>query len=661
MSDTAKFSTDLVISGPKHRKRPNGLASIDFVSSASFSIPGINASIGDFGAGFDVALNFANIDPDGPGDDLGLFKIDFTYFFPKRMAAEIDLPPVTGGGYLEKTATDLRGAFNANLGVIDVNAMAVIETDRFSLLALMAAEFQPPLQLSFGFTLVGVGGIVGINRRADEETLTDAMRNGDLSQLLFPRDPVGEAPHLLDVANRCFPYQPGGMLVGPMFKLGWGTPTMLSATLAIIMSTADTKAILLGRLAVTLPAEAAPLIYLQALIKGDIDQWGVRIDATLNNSRIIFMPIDGDISLRMITGPVEPLFALSAGGFYPGFAPPQGMGPMRRLSIDLSPNPLMRLRAEAYLAITTNSTQFGARVEMQLGVDGYGIHGYLQVDAFLNTDPFRFEVGFQASVSVECADFDVASIRLSGVIGGPARWHLSGRATVDILLFEDDIDLPRIEWGSGDEPKIFGRDPLAVLEQAIVEPDNWTAINPENSKIVRLRNGPGDKMVCHPLGSVAFRQSNIPLETEIQLVDGVSLESPVSLSIGEGPFLMEKFIPDRFFKLDDNHRLSKSGYRELPGGFDFSPPAVSLGRESQCSNAYEIKVLHKEEPFPLFLVRPDFQGVLSKPDMRVHQVQVKPPFTPRDPGLAVRNPAAGFTDAVGRTLAEIPQWELGVQ
>ncbi len=661
MSDTAKFSTDLVISGPKHRNRPNGLVSIDFVSSASFSIPGINASVGGFGAGFDVALNFANIDLDGPGDDLGLFNIDFTYVFPKSMAAEIDLPPVTGGGYLEKTARDLRGAFDANLGIIDVNAMAVVATDRFSLLVLMAAEFLPPLQLSFGFTLVGVGGIVGINRKADENALTDAMRNGDLSQLLFPRDPVGEAPHLLDVADRCFPYEPGGLLVGPMFKLGWGTPTMLSATVAVILSTADAKAIVLGRLAVTLPAEAAPLVYLQALFKGDIDQWGVRIDATLNNSRIIFMPVDGDIALRMITGPGEPLFALSAGGFYPGFAPPQGIGPMRRLSIDLSPNPLMRLRAEAYLAITTGSIQFGGAVEMQIGVDGYGIRGRIQLDAFLNTEPFRFEVGFQASVSVECADFDVASIRLDGTIGGPARWHLSGHATIEILLFDVDIDLPRIEWGAGDEPKIFGRDPVAVLRQAIAEPDNWMAINPENSKIVRLRNGPGDAAVCHPLGAVAFRQNNIPLETELQRVDGVSLETPVTLSLGKGAVLMEKFIPDRFFTLDDNQRLSKSGYRELPGGVDLSPAAVALGPESRCTDDYEIKVLQKELPLPLFVERPDFAGVFTRPDLHVQPLQVKPPFVPKDPGLTVRNPAAHVTDAIGQVMTEIPQWELAVQ
>jgi hypothetical protein len=374
--------------------------------------------------------------------------------------------------------------------------------------------------------------------------------------------------------------------------------------------------------------------------------------------------VDGDISLRMITGPDEPLFAFSAGGFYPGFAPPQGMGPMRRLSIDLSPSPIVMLRAEPYLAITTSSIQFGGAVELQIGVDGYCIHGRMQFDAFINYDPFRFEVAFHASVSVECADFDVASIGLDGTIGGPAKWHLTGHATIEILFFDIDIDLPRIEWGSGDEPKVMGRDPLEVLRAAIGEQHNWVVITPENSKIIRLRNGPGGQAVCHPLSGIAFRQNDIPIETEIALVDSISLETPLTLNLkaagGGGSPLMEKFIPDRFFKLDDNARLSKSGYRELPGGIDFSPAGVTAGRQSLCTDDYEIKVLKKESLIPLPLLWPEFTGVLSGPSLR-GAVEIKPPFQPRDPGLTIKNPATDFTDAAGRTLAEVPQWELAMQ
>jgi hypothetical protein len=52
-------------------------------------------------------------------------------------------------------------------------------------------EFTPPIQLSFGFTLVGVGGLAGINRRPDTEALRAAAHSGDLSNLLFPRDLTG--------------------------------------------------------------------------------------------------------------------------------------------------------------------------------------------------------------------------------------------------------------------------------------------------------------------------------------------------------------------------------------------------------------------------------------------------------------------------------------
>jgi hypothetical protein len=655
----SKFSTDLEIAASKS---PNGLVSLDILSSASFTVPGFRASIDRFGAGFEIALNF-DADPDAAGEDLGLFSITPKYRPVTSLAAEIDLPPVSGGGYLELTGNELRGAFAASLGVISVNALTVMELDRFSLLVLMAAEFLPPLQLSFGFTLVGVGGIVGINRGVDDNALGDAMRNGDLSLLFFPRDPVSEAPRILDIADRCFPYRPGEVLVGPMIKVGWGTPTMLSATLAVIVSSSEARAILLGRLAVMLPAEAAPLFSLQALVKGDVDQWGVRIDATLINSRIMAMPVDGDISLRMITGPDEPLFAISAGGFYPGFAPPEGMGGMRRLSIDLSPNPIMTLRAEAYLAITTNSIQFGANVQLHIGVDGYGIHGQVRIDAFINYDPFCFEVSFQASVSIECADFDIASIRLNGTIGGPARWSLSGHATIEILFFDIDIDIPRIEWGAHQKLRIVGRDPLVVLRQAIAEQDNWVVATPEVSRIVRLRNDRAGTRLCHPLGGIAFKQNNIPLETEITLVDGISLEAPVTLHLarhgeaGSGTQLTEKFIPDRFFKLDDNQRLARSGYRDLPAGLDLSPPGVAIGPECSCSDDYEIKILEKAKLLPFLVLRPDFVGELIGPSLR-QKIESVPPFVLRDPKLTITNPAFDLTDAAGRVLADIPQWEL---
>src|SRR5262245_20078066 len=193
MSDT--FSTELDISPSS---KPNGLFSLDLLASAQLELPGITANVEKLGVGVMVSLALGR---DGNG---GLLNFEPEFKMPTGMGAELKLPPVSGAGYLEKIGNkELRGAFSANFGVIKVSALGVLGLDRFSLLVILAGEFVPPLQLSFGFTLVGVGGIVGINRRADENELTAAVSSGDLSNLLFPRDPVAEAPALLSTLSRC--------------------------------------------------------------------------------------------------------------------------------------------------------------------------------------------------------------------------------------------------------------------------------------------------------------------------------------------------------------------------------------------------------------------------------------------------------------------------
>lgn len=653
MSDSFRVATEIDVS---RGTDPATLISFDFVASASFQLPGLSASMEHFGAGFEFRLNLA-------GDSsLGYLHLATVPKLPTGMAAELNLGPVTGGGYLSKTDAELRGAFSANLGLINVTALGVLGLSEFSMLVLMAAEFEPPIQLSFGFTLVAVGGLVGINRRADEDALTAATASGDLSRLMFPRDPIAEAPHLLDVASRCFPFAPDGILIGPMIKIGWGTPTMISATLAVIVSTADGKAIIIGRFALTLPAEQAPLIFLQAVIKGDVDQNGIRIDASLADSRIIFMQVGGDIRLRMITGP-NPLFAVSAGGFYPGFPVPEGMAGMRRLSVDLSSSPVLRLRAEAYLAITTSSLQFGARVELQAGFDGFGIHGFAEFDAFINTEPFGFGARLQASISVECADFDVASISLDGSLGGPAKWHITGHASIEVLFFDVDIDLPELSWGPDPPGSTVPRDPLAVLVDALATASNWSASSAAVPQLVTLRAGPGAHMLIHPLSGISFRQHSIPIETELARVDGVALGQPATLHVAvadaEVQPVSDEFVPDQFFAQDDNARLTQSGYAALPGGFDIIPHGI-LAEPTPIARLcdYEILELHSEGIWRRWAGVLEQEGLVHGLRARPIEVQV-PLVKPRDPRRELAD-AAGFdlSNAAGLQLAAAPAWEL---
>ena len=43
---------------------------------------------------------------------------------------------------------------------------------------------------------------------------------------MFPHDVVANAPRIISDLRRFFPPEPGTFLIGPMAKLGWGTPTL---------------------------------------------------------------------------------------------------------------------------------------------------------------------------------------------------------------------------------------------------------------------------------------------------------------------------------------------------------------------------------------------------------------------------------------------------
>ena len=118
----------------------------------------------------------------------------------------------SGGGYLKHLDPDeWRGAVSARLGPVSVNGLLILTRGEggFSLLVLLAAEFTPPIQLSFGFTLVGVGGMVGINRRPDIEALRAAASSGDLSTAAVPAEPVADAARPAAGTDSCFPALPG--------------------------------------------------------------------------------------------------------------------------------------------------------------------------------------------------------------------------------------------------------------------------------------------------------------------------------------------------------------------------------------------------------------------------------------------------------------------
>ena len=144
---------------------------------------------------------------------------------PTGIGLSVDAGLVRGGGYLEVRdgGKAYGGALELRLGPIEVKAFGLLTLEpEFALVVVLSVEFTPPIDLTFGFTLNAVGGVIGINHRLDPDAMRAAVVNGSLDHLLFPADPVAAAPAILDLLESVFPVDDGSLVVGPMIEIGWG-------------------------------------------------------------------------------------------------------------------------------------------------------------------------------------------------------------------------------------------------------------------------------------------------------------------------------------------------------------------------------------------------------------------------------------------------------
>jgi hypothetical protein len=373
----------------------------------------------------------------------------------------------------------------------------------------------------------------------------------------------------------------------------------MSATVGALIS--DDAVTVLGRLALGLPFEHAAIIRLEALVLGRADAHGLALDASLVNSHIVGIPIVGDLRLRVRTQGAG-AFAFSAGGFHPAFPVPDGMAGMRRIGTSISPGPMLQARLEAYLAITTNSAQVGARVDISAGLPGFRLRGHGAFDALFVFEPFRFETTFQAEVCVEVAGADVAGVGLHVRLSGPGPWRFKGHATISVLFLDVDVDIPELTWGpDADTPLPEARDPVAVLAAEIARPENWSATSQGVPGMARLRPTVGRGVAAvHPLATLGMRQRAVPLGVELRRMDGVLLSQPVVLSVhaagaqlaATGP---ESFMRQQFADLDDNARLAGAGFETWPGGFDLHPDDHVTGTPVPKEDRYELRVIQDDQ------------------------------------------------------------------
>src|SRR5207237_8442866 len=125
------------------------------------------------------------------------------------------------------------------------------------------------------------------------------------------------------------------------------------------------------------------------------DRGEAAVDATLVGSRLAQFALTGDMALRMSWGE-QSSFLLAVGGFHPRFAAPPGFPALERVAVALAGGDNPKLRLEAYLALTSNTVQFGARVDLGARAGSFSIGGFMALDPPVPLSPLAVGADIRA-------------------------------------------------------------------------------------------------------------------------------------------------------------------------------------------------------------------------------------------------------------------------
>ncbi|MEM6269774.1 MAG: DUF6603 domain-containing protein [Bacteroidota bacterium] len=573
---------DLVIKGAAG----SGTSKIDMGVGAVLKLGPFTATVQEIGASMKLKEKTA-------GSDSGIFgNMDLEWGFkpPTGIGLALDSDAIKGGGFLSFEYDEERYVGMIELSIkdkISVTAIGLLTTRMpdgskgFSLLLLITAQF-PPLQLGFGFTLSGVGGLIGVNRTMVLDALRDGVRTGALESILFPTDVVENANQIINDLRTIFPPQEGRFAFGPMGKIGWGTPTLIDMEVGLLIELpSPVRIALLGIIRAILPDEDAALVKIQVAFLGTIDfeKKYITFDASIFDSRLLTFTLEGDMVVRIKWGD-NSNFIFSVGGFHPDYKkPPLPVPQMRRLTINLINKKKLKLTCKSYMAVTSNTVQFGSRIDLWADAPlKFTVSGHAAFDALFQFDPFYFKISFSAGLAVKWKSKSLASVSLSAIVEGPTPWHVQGKVKLKFGPFKITFKINET-WGQQKDTTLPDVNVMPKVKEALENKANWLA-GPAGTtdKLVVLRDLEGlppTDVVAHPDSVMGVMQKVVPLRTTITQFsnqkpadyDNFDLE----MLDGDGnPFtedyLKEEFAPASYFTLNEDQKLSRPSFEKYDAG-----------------------------------------------------------------------------------------------
>ena len=539
-----------------------------------------------------------------PTGNLGPIDLSLAFKPPTAIGLAIDAGFAKGGGFLAIGDHRYAGVLELELLEVGLTAAGVLVTQMpdgsqgWSLLLSLAAQF-PGIQLGFGFTLLGVGGLIGIHRGVDTEALAEGVRTGALAHLLFPADPIGDAVELIAALESVFPVARGQYVFGPIAKLGWGTPTLLTLELGLILQLPEPLTIsLLGSFEALLPSRELAILALRVDMAGTLDLTAgtLKIDAALRDSKVAGLTLTGSMAVRA-NFLDNPSFLISFGGFHPAFEPPANFPKLDRLAVSLDGGDEVSVRLAGYFALTSNTVQFGAEASFWAKRVGFTAEGGTSFDALIEFAPFGFTIGIAAWLTVSAFDVELLGVQLVASLQGPSPWHVAGKAHFTLCGFKTQLEIEATIGAGKSQPSPARENLLERVAAALAEPGAWAALPPSGREVVRLvPPTSAESLVVHPAGRISLRQRVAPIDVTLDHYGAAELVGPTRLAFSNPTLggvattitpIDDWFAAAQFFELRKAEKLAAPSFESMQAGVIFGDDASAHGPERSATFDHE--------------------------------------------------------------------------
>ena len=275
---------------------------------------------------------------------------------------------------------------------------------------------------------------------------------------------------------------------------------------------------------------------------------------------------------------------ISIGGFHPAFTPPPGFPTLNRLSISLSQSDVAALSLAAYVAVTSNTLQFGSKAALLVKAGPVQISGTLSFDALIHRNPFGLEIDFAASLAIKVDGHELLGVSVDGTISGPDPWLISGQVKIHLLFISVSVSFSdQLSSGTPSLPPPPTR-VIDLLAAEVRKLSNWSALPPAGEAVVTLLPPPpaegNDEIRAHPLASLTFQQYTVPLGLTLQKFGGTDIAGPTKLALTNVTYgaiapiptaVNDVFAPVQFLKFSDSDALSQSSFATYQAGIAFTP------------------------------------------------------------------------------------------